>query len=179
MDHTYFDRIKPEEALTRLESEHESLIFPGFDCNAAFRLGMYLVRKARRENKAVAIDITVGRHQVFHCALEGTDWGNDRWIKRKSRVASKFKKSSYYIGTLLKLQNQTIEEAYGLSADRYAPFGGSYPIITGKDGFIGTITVSGLPDHEDHEMVVDAIRWYLGRAQAVKKGRAIQRGPRY
>jgi uncharacterized protein (UPF0303 family) len=124
---------------------------------------MHLVRKARLEKKAVAIDISIGKHQVFHCALEGTDHENDRWIKRKSRLASKFRKSSYYIGTLLKLQNKTIEEEYGLSADRYAPFGGSYPIITMKEGFVGTITVSGLPDHEDHEMVVAAIRWYLDR----------------
>lgn len=151
------------QKLVDLELEHGSLSFPEFNCNSALEIGLYLIERAQKEHKAITVDITIEGQQIFHCALEGTTYENDLWVKRKNRVTLKFQKSSYYISLLLKSQNKTIEEAYELSSVWYAAFGGAYPIITEERGFIGTITVSGLPDHEDHEMVVDAIKWYLGK----------------
>lgn len=152
-----------DNKLANLEAEHQTLIFKDFGCNTASEIGFYLIEKAKMEQKAITIDITVRGQQLFHCALEGTTIENDQWIKRKNRVTSKFKKSSYFISVLLKSMNKSIEEAYDLSSEEYAPFGGSCPVITELDGFIGTIAVSGLADHQDHEMVIAAIKWYLGK----------------
>lgn len=155
------ENLNLQQILAGLELEHSTLRFPEFTCKSALDIGSFLVEKAKSGQKPITIDITAGQQQLFHCALEGTTYDNDQWVIRKNRVVNKFKKSSYYISILLMSQNKSIEEAYGLSSVEYAPFGGSYPILTESDSFIGTITVSGLPDHEDHEMVVDAIKWHL------------------
>jgi uncharacterized protein (UPF0303 family) len=161
MDYESQANLNFEQKLADLDLEHRTLIFQEFNSNIALEIGLLLVNQARAEQKSITVDITMGSHQLFHCALEGTTDENDQWVIRKNRVAIKFQKSSYYISMLLRFQNKTIEEAYDLSSVEYAPFGGAYPIITVNNGFIGTITVSGLPDYEDHEMVVNAVKWYL------------------
>jgi uncharacterized protein (UPF0303 family) len=149
--------------LEELELEHKELQFNDFTFSAAKEIGLFLIKKAEEEQKSITVDVTVGKQQIFHCALKGTSEENDRWIIRKNRVVDRFQRSSYSVGILLKSQNKSIEEVYGLSADEYAPYGGSYPIMVKDKGFIGTITISGLRQHEDHEMVVEAIKWYLGK----------------
>lgn len=161
MDSENQENLDFEQKLADLELEQRTLVFRDFNCDSAQEIGFLLVKQGRAEQKSITIDITIGSHQLFHCALEGTTDENDQWVIRKNRVASKFQKSSYYISILLMSQNKSIEDAYGLSSVEYAPFGGAYPIITVDHGFVGTITVSGLPDYEDHEMVVNAIKWYL------------------
>lgn len=170
MDNDEQELIDLDQVLTDLEFEHRNLVFQEFNSNTSLEVGLYLIGKAKEDQKEITVDITLGKQQLFHCALEGTSFENDEWIARKNRVTLKFQKSSYYISILLKSQNKSIEEAYDLSSDDYAPFGGAYPIITQNGGFVGTITVSGLPDYEDHEMVVNGIKWYL-REQRMKSER--------
>ena len=43
----------------------------------------------------------------------------------------------------------------------YAAHGGSFPIILKGSGVVGTITVSGLAQEEDHLLVVNTLRDYL------------------
>ena len=45
----------------------------------------------------------------------------------------------------------------------YAPHGGSFPILLSGTGYVGTITVSGLPQREDHSLVVETVAGYQGR----------------
>jgi uncharacterized protein (UPF0303 family) len=54
-----------------------------------------------------------------------------------------------------------LEEAYQISESHYAAHGGCFPIIVKGTGMVGTITVSGLAQEEDHKLVVQAIREYL------------------
>jgi uncharacterized protein (UPF0303 family) len=61
----------------------------------------------------------------------------------------------------LKSKGKSIEQAYLVSESEYAPHGGCFPIILKDTGIIGTVTVSGLPQEEDHKLVVQAIRAYL------------------
>jgi uncharacterized protein (UPF0303 family) len=39
--------------------------------------------------------------------------------------------------------------------------GGAFPIIVRNVGVVGTVTVSGLPQEEDHRPVVDVLREFL------------------
>ena len=67
------------------------------------------------------------------------------------------------MGQLLKSKGKRIEEAYLLSESDYAPHGGCFPIIVKDTGVIGTITVSGLAQEDDHKLVVQTIRNYLAQ----------------
>ncbi len=147
--------------LKQLLEEEQELQFINFNEDSAWKLGSQLVEKCMRDELPVTIDITRGEHQVFHAALRGTSADNDEWVKRKVRLVYRFGHSSFYIGQLLKSKGKKIEEAYLISESLYAAHGGCFPIILKDTGMIGTITVSGLPQEEDHKLVVQAIRDYL------------------
>lgn len=143
-----------------LREEHE-LQFMSFNESTAWQIGCWLVERAQTQGLPIAIDITRGSQQLFHASLPGTSVDNDEWIRRKVRLVSRFGHSSYYMGQLLKSKGKRIEEAYLIPEGEYAPHGGCFPVIVKGTGMVGTITVSGLPQEEDHKFVVQAIREYL------------------
>jgi uncharacterized protein (UPF0303 family) len=151
------------DILEQLLQEEEELQFTKFNETIAWQIGSQLVEQSIRKNLPVAIDITRGDHQLFHASLHGTSPDNDEWVKRKVRLVYRFGHSSFYMGQLLKSKGKCIEEAYLLSESEYAPHGGCFPVIVKDTGVIGTITVSGLPQEDDHKLVVEAIRNYLAQ----------------
>jgi uncharacterized protein (UPF0303 family) len=76
-------------------------------------------------------------------------------------VVNRFGHSSYYTGISLKNADQTIEGKYLLPESEYAAHGGAFPLIIKGVGVVGTITVSGLPQQEDHELVVSTLKRFL------------------
>ncbi|MCX7709517.1 MAG: heme-degrading domain-containing protein [Clostridia bacterium] len=150
-----------DDLLKEFEQQERELQFTEFTSVTALKIGLSLIEKARKGNKIITIDITRNGHQLFHYSFDGTSPDNDQWVIRKSRVANRFNKSSLHVGTLLLKAGKTIEEKYLVSSMEYAPHGGSFPIFVRSVGVVGTITVSGLPQKEDHDMVVAAIKEYL------------------
>ena len=150
------------DVLEQLLQEEQELQFEKFNEEDAWKLGSQLVELACSRNLPVTIDITRGTHQLFHAALRGTSPDNDEWVKRKVRLVYRFGHSSFYVGQVLKSKGKTIEQSYLVSESDYAPHGGCFPIIVKNTGIVGTVTVSGLPQEEDHKLVVQAIRKYLG-----------------
>ncbi|MFT3890938.1 MAG: heme-degrading domain-containing protein [Anaerolineales bacterium] len=150
-----------DDILKQLLQEEQELQFVKFNEGDAWKLGSLLVDMARNRNLPVAIDITRGTHQLFHASLRGTSPDNDEWIKRKVRTVYRFGHSSFYIGQSLKSKGKTIEQSSLVSESEYAPHGGCFPIIVKETGIVGTVTVSGLPQEEDHKLAVEAIRSYL------------------
>src|SRR6266540_990258 len=151
------------ELLDQLLQEEQELQFASFNEETAWQLGCQLVERAQKAGLPVVIDILRGTHQLFHAALRGSSADNDEWVKRKVRTVYRFEHSSFYIGQLLKSKGKRIEEAYLISETEYAPHGGCFPVIVKNTGVIGTITVSGLPQEEDHKLVVRVIRDYLAQ----------------
>ncbi len=47
--------------------------------------------------------------------------------------------------------------------------GGSFPLAVTGAGVVGSVTVSGLPQRADHELVVEALCSVLGRDYAALK----------
>ena len=152
-----------DEILMELLQEEQELQFTKFNETTAWQIGSQLVERATSNNLPVTIDITRGDHQLFHASLHGTSPDNDEWVKRKVRLVYRFQHSSFYMGQLLKSKGRRIEEAYLLPESEYGPHGGCFPIILKDTGMIGTITVSGLSQEEDHKLVVQAIRDYLAQ----------------
>ena len=154
-----------EDVLSQLLQLEQELQFAKFNEAVAWQIGSQLVEQGQREKLPITIDIMRGQHQLFHASLPGTSADNDEWVKRKVRLVYRFGHSSFYMGQLLKSKGKRIEEAYLISETEYAPHGGCFPVILKDTGVIGTITISGLPQEEDHKLVVQAIRDYLAQEQ--------------
>jgi uncharacterized protein (UPF0303 family) len=150
-----------EITLADLDAEEQELRFPTFSNDDAWVLGLALVDAARRQRAPVAVDITRNGQQLFHAALPGTAPDNDAWIQRKTRVVNRFGHSSLYVGQLCREQGRTFEEKYRLDPDLYAAHGGAFPIIVESVGPVGAAVVSGLPQVEDHRLVVAVLRAHL------------------
>src|SRR5690606_18445468 len=137
------------------------LQFSSFNEVTAWRLGSHMAERALREKLPVAIDVRRGEHQLFHASLPGTSADNDEWVKRKVRLVNRFGHSSYYMGQMLKHKGKSSEESDRIPESGFAAHGGCYPIIVKDTGMVGTITVSGLPQEEDHKFVIESIRAFL------------------
>jgi uncharacterized protein (UPF0303 family) len=152
-----------DDILNQLLQEEQELQFNRFNEETAWEIGSLLVEHAKSENLHVAIDITRGSHQLFHASMPGTSADNDEWIKRKVRLVYRFGHSSFYMGQLLMSKGKSLEQAYLIPESEFGPHGGCFPVIVKGTGMIGTITVSGLPQEEDHKLVTQVIRDYLAR----------------
>lgn len=154
-------QLDAKTLLDTLLQEEAEIQFTEFTNDTAWRIGSRLVEVARQESLGVTIDICRNGHQLFHAALPGTSADNDAWIKRKNRVVNRFGHSSFYMGNLYKSQGSAIEHKALLDPRRYAPHGGAFPIIIKGVGVVGTVTVSGLPQAEDHKLVVRILREFI------------------
>jgi len=154
-----------EDTLKALLQEEQELQFTQFNELTAWQLGTQMVERAMRENLPVTIDITRGQQQLFHYSMPGTTADNDEWVKRKVRLVNRFGHSSFYMGQMIKHKGKTIEQSYLISESEFAAHGGCFPIIVKGTGMVGTITVSGLPQEEDHRLVVESIRAFLAKEQ--------------
>jgi uncharacterized protein (UPF0303 family) len=150
------------QLLGTLLKQEEALQFTQFTNDTAFEVGLRLVDAARKEHAGVTVDVCRNGQQLFHCALPGTSLDNDEWIKRKNRVVNRFGHSSYYMGITYTSKNTTIQESSLLDPSEFAAHGGAFPVIIKGVGVVGTITVSGLPQQEDHRLVVRVLADYLG-----------------
>jgi uncharacterized protein (UPF0303 family) len=150
-----------EYTLADLLQEEHDLQFSHFNEETAWKIGSWLYKTAAAENLSVTIDITLAGRRLFHAARSGTSPDNDAWIERKIRLVNRTGHSSFYEGRRLKELGTTIEMDMLLPEDEYAPHGGCFPIILKHTGPVGTITVSGLVQEEDHKLVVRALRKHL------------------
>lgn len=147
--------------MAELVAQEQRLQFTRFDNDDAWRLGCLLVELARERALAVTVDVRRGEQQLFHCALPGTSADNDAWIERKIRVVRRYGSSSYLVGQRFRDQGSSFEEKSRLDPDRYAAHGGAFPVLVAGVGPVGTVTVSGLPQLEDHLLVVEALEAFL------------------
>ena len=152
-----------EELLSYLLDEEQELQFTRFNESTAWQIGSQMVKRAKHDNLPITIDITRGQQQLFHYSMPGTAADNDEWVKRKVRLVNRFGHSSFYMGQSLKHKGKTIEQSYLISESEFAAHGGCFPIIVKGTGMVGTITVSGLPQEEDHKLVVESIRAFLAK----------------
>jgi uncharacterized protein (UPF0303 family) len=150
-----------DEILGKLLDEEKQLQFTNFNEDTAWEIGCWLVEHAIQNELPITIDIRRGDQQLFHASRPGTSVDNDEWIERKVRLVSRFGHSSFYIGRFLKSEGKSIEQMFLLPENEYAPHGGCFPIIIKGTGVVGTITVSGLAQEDDHSVVVQAITHHL------------------
>ncbi len=149
-----------DEDLRRITLQEERLQFDRFSATTAWDLGRRLKEIAESRQAAIVIDIHLQALPLFYVALPGTTPDNPEWVRRKRNIVRRFFRSSYAIGLLVKQQKINLD---ALDPRDYAAHGGSFPILLPGTGCVGTITVSGLPQREDHCLVVQTVADLLGR----------------
>ena len=157
------------EDLALIARQEAELVFPAFDYDTAWHLGTTLRELAITRGQSIVIDIRrfgQPHQQLFYSALAGTTPDNPRWVQRKTNVVARFHRSSYAIGLTLEQAGRTFAERYSLPDADYAAHGGCFPIRVASAGIIGCVTISGLPQREDHNLVVEAICLLLAREPA-------------
>jgi uncharacterized protein (UPF0303 family) len=150
--------------LARIAVQEQQLQFVSFDEQTAWRLGVDLRSLATTRSLKVVIDIRRFGQPLFFTSLPGTTPDNVEWVRRKSNLTARFHRSSYAIGLEMEEKHTNIYERYGLTVADYASHGGCFPLRILHSGVIGSVTVSGLPQRGDHELVVEALCSELGHS---------------
>jgi len=153
--------VTQHPTLDELAAQEARFVFEHFDDDTAWALGVALREAARAAGHPVAISIRRNGQRLFHAALPGATADNDGWIERKSAVVDRYGHSSLYVGEQFRAAGKTFEEGSRLDPATHAAHGGAFPVIVRDVGCVGTICVSGLPQREDHRLVVDTLEAFL------------------
>ncbi|MGQ0566790.1 MAG: heme-degrading domain-containing protein [Gemmobacter sp.] len=142
--------------IAELEAEAARLILPRFDEGVALDLGLRLLDLARARNLPVVIDIRDTARTYFHAALPGSKPLNDHWARRKSATVLVIHEASLLVGRKNAANGETVAK-HGLDPMTHADHGGAVPLRVAGGTVVAVATVSGLPQVEDHRLVVEAI----------------------
>lgn len=148
--------------LERIGLQESLLTHETFDNPMAWELGLTLKSRCESRRQAVVIEIRIARETVFFYAMPRTAPENADWARRKRNTVEMTGRSSYRVGLTLAQQGQSLETLMGLPMRDYAPHGGSFPITTKGGSCIGVVTVSGLPQREDHALIVEVLAEICG-----------------
>lgn len=124
----------------------------------AMDMGQRIVELARSRNQTIAVEISRLNQSVFLYVEDGLPADKHNWLRRKANVAKYFEESSLAVRHTLEKRAMTLEKPFGLDEKDYIAKGGSIPVFVKNAGLIATITVSGLRDFEDHEIIIEGLK---------------------
>jgi len=159
--------------LEKIALQEKRLRFKEFNADIAWALGSALKAAAEQLRATVIIDIQLKGFPLFSYAMPGSTPDNWEWIRRKRNVVLRYYRSSYAIGLQHERAQTTLQSTVGLDLRDYSTHGGGFPILLEGTGCVGAITVSGLPQREDHGLVVSVLQEYLhlsGEDLALERG---------
>ena len=152
--------MTPAEVL----EQEQRLTLPRFDNDGALDLGLIALGFARERALPVVVQIKAYEQVLFRAALPGSSVVNDGWIERKTRLVEELGHSTLYQRLRHEAEGTTFAAATGLSEDEYAAHGGGFPLTVDGTGRVGVMTVSGLPQLDDHRLVVECLEALLERS---------------
>lgn len=133
------------------------LIVHSFSNKLAMDMGLKVLELAKSKNFCIGVSICRLNHTVFLYLDEGLSADKQNWIVRKANVAKHFEESSLAVKVNLANKGMTLGGTFGLDETQFVARGGSIPIMVREVGTIGAITVTGLSDKDDHQLIVDAL----------------------
>ena len=148
--------------IERIRLQEEAIQFDRFDEDAAFRLGLAVRERAVAAAMPLVVDIRTWDRHLFFSALPGSTDANADWVRRKVNVVRRFGRSTYRVALEQNREDSLFSPRHGLDPKDFVLAGGGFPIRLRNAGVIGAITVSGLPQRDDHALVVEALCAHLG-----------------
>jgi uncharacterized protein (UPF0303 family) len=151
-----------DDDLRRVIEQETQLVFEHFDEHVAFDIGAALRERGKRESLTMVVDIRLWDRPLFFAALPGATVDNAEWVRRKSNSVRQLHKSTYRLVLEKTFDDRVFPVSRALDAKDFVLAGGGFPIKVKGIGVVGTITVSGLAERDDHGVVVEAIVEHLG-----------------
>lgn len=141
----------------QLTSQAEQLEFASFSAEDSLDLGELALSVARSRGLPIAIEVWHTGRLIFKAALPGTSAENDDWLRRKRNVTERFDDSTMALRVKHEERGLDFNAATLLPLVDYAAHGGGWPIKTVDNGTVGFFGISGLPQVEDHELIIECL----------------------
>jgi uncharacterized protein (UPF0303 family) len=148
--------------IARIKAQEAALVFTSFDEATAFALGSAIRDDGLARDLPIVVDIQLWDRPLFYAALPGSTATNANWARRKRNVVKLLLKSTYRVVLEKNLPDRVFPIGEGLDPADYVLAGGGFPITVSGVGVIGVVAVSGLPERQDHEVVVAGLCRQLG-----------------
>ena len=140
--------------------QEEKFQFERFSRRDALNIGLKLIENAEKKAQPVAVEITVNGLVVFRYFMEGSRPESELWLARKRNAVDLMETSSLRFFAELEDAGETFADRK-LDPNEYAA-GGGFPIRLRGTGVIGSICVSGYPDHvDDHQLIINTLAEYF------------------
>lgn len=128
-----------------------------FENRTGLEIGMAIVNLARERKQTIAVQVERLNHTIFLYVDDGLPADKHNWLRRKANVAKHFEESSWSVKQDLINGNMSLSKTFALEEKEYLAKGGAIPIFVKNAGMVAIVTVSGLHDEEDHQIILDAL----------------------
>jgi uncharacterized protein (UPF0303 family) len=153
--------MNDSDYIKTVKAQEETLVFPRFSRQDAWKLGSALVKEILAKEYPVTVGIRLsGGLTLFQYAADGANPNNEDWMARKFRTLVELEESGLRTFLQMRQRGRTLEDQ-GLNQRFYAATGGSFPIRVKGAGLIGGVLISGLHHFLDHELLVECIARHL------------------
>jgi len=129
-----------------------------FSNRIAFDMGVKIIDLAKSRNQHIAVEVCRLNQTVFLYVDDTLPVDKHNWLRRKANISRQFEESSLSVKNNLKDGNMTLEKTFGLDEKDFLAKGGAIPVFIKNGGMIAVITVSGLHDEEDHNIIIEALK---------------------
>ena len=146
-----------------LLEEEMRLTLPSLTVTEALEIGEIAKFFGQDRSLPIAVEVRVGDWIIYHASLPGSTPENDWWISRKARTVVLKHHSTMYERVSAEERGVDWFVENKLSEKTHAIHGGGLPLITKKDGFVGVLLISGLPQVDDHLLGVEVLTEFLAR----------------
>ncbi|MCT4141246.1 heme-binding protein [Elizabethkingia anophelis] len=129
-----------------------------FSNRIAFDMGVKIIDLAKSRNQHIAVEVCRLNQTVFLYVDDTLPVDKHNWLRRKANITRQFEESSLSVKNDLKEGNMNLEKTFGLDEKDFLAKGGAIPIFVKNGGMIAVVTVSGLHDEEDHNIIIEALK---------------------
>ncbi|MCL1669315.1 heme-binding protein [Elizabethkingia ursingii] len=129
-----------------------------FSNRIAFDMGMKIIDLAKSRNQHIAVEVCRLNQTVFLYVDDTLPVDKHNWLRRKANISRQFEESSLSVKNDLRDGNMTLEKTFGLDEKDFLAKGGAIPVFVKNARMVAVITVSGLHDEEDHNIIIEALK---------------------
>ena len=143
-----------QEMLDMIAEQEHILVYDDFSNADALRLGVEIAEQVKESERPVAIRIYLEDLLVFQYTMRGKEEWHYGWAEKKRKIVEATGHSSFYV----MLQHEHLGKWKEFEGDETKAYAcGGFPIKVKEKGMIGSVSISGLVDPQDHNVVVAAL----------------------